>query len=140
MTTLARDSRSACTRNSSLLATFTAAVTAPIRAAPNQKYTHSGHVAVNNATVSPRPTPMSTNAFAAAHDRSRICSNVTGVPAIDISNRSGYCSAPRSSTAESAIEDLQSELRKRFLKVLRIDEQRGQRLVPLREMLQNLQT
>jgi nanoRNase/pAp phosphatase (c-di-AMP/oligoRNAs hydrolase) len=49
-------------------------------------------------------------------------------------------SIPLSSTAESAIEDLQSELRKRFLKVLRIDEQRGQRLVPLREMLQNLQT
>ena len=88
MTTLARDSRSACTRKSSLLATFTAAVTAPIRAAPNQKYTHSGQVAVNSATVSPLPTPMSTNAFAAARDRSRICSNVTGVPAIDISNRS----------------------------------------------------
>jgi nanoRNase/pAp phosphatase (c-di-AMP/oligoRNAs hydrolase) len=49
-------------------------------------------------------------------------------------------SIPLASTAESAIEDLQSELRKRFLKVLRIDEQRGQRLVPLREMLQNLQT
>ena len=49
-------------------------------------------------------------------------------------------SIPLASTSESAIEDLQSELRKRFLKVLRIDEQRGQRLVPLREMLQNLQT
>jgi nanoRNase/pAp phosphatase (c-di-AMP/oligoRNAs hydrolase) len=49
-------------------------------------------------------------------------------------------SIPLASTSESAIEDLQSELRKRFLKVLKIDEQRGQRLVPLREMLQNLQT
>jgi nanoRNase/pAp phosphatase (c-di-AMP/oligoRNAs hydrolase) len=47
---------------------------------------------------------------------------------------------PLTSTSESAIEDLQSELRKRFLRVLKIDEQRGQRLVPLREMLQNLQT
>lgn len=44
-----------------------------------------------------------------------------------------------SSTAPSAIEEIQAELRRRFLKVLRIDECRGQRLVPLREMLQNLQ-
>ena len=44
------------------------------------------------------------------------------------------------STAPSAIEELQGELRRRFLKALRIDEDvRGQRLVPLREMLQNLQ-
>ena len=48
-------------------------------------------------------------------------------------------SIPLPSTSPSAIEDLQSELRRRFLKVLKIDEQRGQRLVPLREMLQNLQ-
>jgi nanoRNase/pAp phosphatase (c-di-AMP/oligoRNAs hydrolase) len=44
------------------------------------------------------------------------------------------------STAASAIEDIQSELRRRFLKALRIDECRGQRLVPLREMLNNLQS
>jgi nanoRNase/pAp phosphatase (c-di-AMP/oligoRNAs hydrolase) len=43
------------------------------------------------------------------------------------------------SCAHSAIEDVQSELRRRFLKALNIDEVRGQRLVPLREMLQNLQ-
>lgn len=44
------------------------------------------------------------------------------------------------STAPSAIEDLQSELRRRFLKALRIDEAtRGRRLIPKREMLQLLQ-
>jgi hypothetical protein len=49
-------------------------------------------------------------------------------------------SIPLTSTSPSAIEDLQSELRRRFLKVLRIEDVRGSRLVPLREMLQNLQT
>ena len=44
------------------------------------------------------------------------------------------------STSASAIEDLHAELRRRFLKALHIDECRGQRLVSLREMLQNLQT
>jgi nanoRNase/pAp phosphatase (c-di-AMP/oligoRNAs hydrolase) len=44
------------------------------------------------------------------------------------------------STAPSAIEDIQGELRRRLLKALHIDECRGQRLVPLRDMLQNLQT
>lgn len=43
------------------------------------------------------------------------------------------------STAPTAIEDLQSELRRRLLKALKIDDTRGQRLVPLRDMLQNLQ-
>ncbi len=49
-------------------------------------------------------------------------------------------SIPLSSTSPSAIEDLQSELRRRFLKALRIEDTRGQRLVPLRDMLQNLQS
>ncbi|HLW68037.1 MAG TPA: DHH family phosphoesterase [Gemmataceae bacterium] len=44
-----------------------------------------------------------------------------------------------SSTAPSAVEELQSELRRRFLKVLKMDETRGRRLMPLREMLQHLQ-
>lgn len=44
------------------------------------------------------------------------------------------------STAPSAIEELQASLRKRFLKAMKIDDARGQRLVPLREMLQNLQS
>ncbi len=44
------------------------------------------------------------------------------------------------STATTAIEDVQAELRRRLLKALHIDEQRGRRLVPLREMLQNLQS
>jgi nanoRNase/pAp phosphatase (c-di-AMP/oligoRNAs hydrolase) len=44
-----------------------------------------------------------------------------------------------SSTASSAIEQVQSDLRRRLLKALHIDECRGQRLVPKREMLQNLQ-
>jgi nanoRNase/pAp phosphatase (c-di-AMP/oligoRNAs hydrolase) len=47
---------------------------------------------------------------------------------------------PLTSTAPSAIEDLQSELRRRFLKALKIEDVRGQRLVPLREMLENLQS
>lgn len=47
-------------------------------------------------------------------------------------------SIPLASTSYSAIEEVQSELRKRFLKTLKIDEVRGQRLVPLREILQNL--
>ena len=45
-----------------------------------------------------------------------------------------------SSKAPSAIEELQSELRRRFLKVFRIVDTRGQRLVPLRDMLHNLQS
>lgn len=45
-----------------------------------------------------------------------------------------------SSTAPSAIEELQAELRRRFLKAFRIVDTRGQRLVPLRDMLQNLQS
>jgi nanoRNase/pAp phosphatase (c-di-AMP/oligoRNAs hydrolase) len=52
--------------------------------------------------------------------------------------RAGGC-IRLSSTSPSAIEDLQSDLRKRFLKVLQIEDCRGQRLVPLREILQNLQ-
>jgi nanoRNase/pAp phosphatase (c-di-AMP/oligoRNAs hydrolase) len=49
-------------------------------------------------------------------------------------------SIPLASTASSAIEELQSELRRRLLRALHIDECRGQRLVALREMLHNLQT
>jgi len=44
------------------------------------------------------------------------------------------------STAPSAIDELQSELRRRFLKAFKIVDVRGQRLVPLREMLENLQS
>jgi nanoRNase/pAp phosphatase (c-di-AMP/oligoRNAs hydrolase) len=44
------------------------------------------------------------------------------------------------SNSPTAIEELQAELRRRFLKALKIEDCRGQRLVPLREMLQNLQT
>lgn len=47
---------------------------------------------------------------------------------------------PLASTAQSAIEEIQGELRRRLLKALHIDECRGQRLVALREMLQNLQS
>jgi nanoRNase/pAp phosphatase (c-di-AMP/oligoRNAs hydrolase) len=42
------------------------------------------------------------------------------------------------STAATAIEQVQGELRRRLLKTLHIDECRGQRLVPKKEMLQNL--
>lgn len=43
------------------------------------------------------------------------------------------------STAESTIDQLRSTLRKRLLNVLDIDEQRGQRLVSRKELLENLQ-
>ena len=45
---------------------------------------------------------------------------------------------PLESTAATAIEQIQGELRRGLLKALRIDECRGQRLVPKKEMLQNL--
>jgi nanoRNase/pAp phosphatase (c-di-AMP/oligoRNAs hydrolase) len=51
--------------------------------------------------------------------------------------RAGGC-IKLQSTAPSAVEELQAELRRRFLKALKIDDVRGQRLIPLREMLQNL--
>ncbi|MCZ2341193.1 MAG: DHH family phosphoesterase [Bacteroidales bacterium] len=51
--------------------------------------------------------------------------------------RAGGC-IPLASIATSAVEDVQAELRRRFLKALKIEECRGQRLVPLREILQNL--
>jgi nanoRNase/pAp phosphatase (c-di-AMP/oligoRNAs hydrolase) len=47
---------------------------------------------------------------------------------------------PLVSTAPSAIEELQSELRRRFLRALRVEETRGRRLMPLRAMLENLQS
>ncbi len=47
---------------------------------------------------------------------------------------------PLASTSPSAIDELQAELRRRCLRYLKIEEVRGQRLVPLREMLQNLQS
>jgi nanoRNase/pAp phosphatase (c-di-AMP/oligoRNAs hydrolase) len=53
--------------------------------------------------------------------------------------RAGGC-IPLASTSDTAIEEIQSELRRRLLKALKIEDVRGQRLVPLREMLQNLQT
>jgi nanoRNase/pAp phosphatase (c-di-AMP/oligoRNAs hydrolase) len=43
------------------------------------------------------------------------------------------------STSASAVEQMQSELRRRLLKALHIDECRGQRLVSRKEMLQNIQ-
>ena len=53
--------------------------------------------------------------------------------------RAGGC-VPLASTSDSAIDDIQAELRRRLLKALAIEDVRGQRLVPLREMLQNLQS
>ena len=52
--------------------------------------------------------------------------------------RAGGC-IRLTSTSLNAIEEVQSELRRRFLKALKIEDCRGQRLVPLREMLQNIQ-
>jgi nanoRNase/pAp phosphatase (c-di-AMP/oligoRNAs hydrolase) len=45
---------------------------------------------------------------------------------------------PLLSTSASAIEQVQSELRRRLIKALHIDESRGHRLVSRKEMLQNL--
>jgi len=42
-------------------------------------------------------------------------------------------------TSASAIEQMQGELRRRLLKALHIEETRGQRLMPRKEMLQNIQ-
>ena len=47
---------------------------------------------------------------------------------------------PLASTSANAVEQIKSELRRRLLDVLGIDECRGQRLVSRREMLQNLQS
>jgi nanoRNase/pAp phosphatase (c-di-AMP/oligoRNAs hydrolase) len=47
---------------------------------------------------------------------------------------------PLPSTSASAIEQTQSEVRRRLLKALHIEETRGQRLMSRREMLQNLQS
>jgi nanoRNase/pAp phosphatase (c-di-AMP/oligoRNAs hydrolase) len=47
---------------------------------------------------------------------------------------------PLSSTSPSAIDEVQAELRRRLLRALKIEETRGRRLVPRREMLQNLVT
>lgn len=55
-------------------------------------------------------------------------------------HRSAGGSIPLTSTSASAIDDLYAELRRRLLKTLRIDECRGQRLIHLRDMLQNLQS
>ena len=52
--------------------------------------------------------------------------------------RAGGC-IPLRNTSDSAIDDLKAELRRRFLKRLKLTDIRGQRLVPLREMLSNLQ-
>jgi nanoRNase/pAp phosphatase (c-di-AMP/oligoRNAs hydrolase) len=49
-------------------------------------------------------------------------------------------SIPLSSTSEYAVEQVKSQLRRRLLEALRIDECRGQRLVSRRELLQSLQT
>ncbi len=46
---------------------------------------------------------------------------------------------PLASTAPTAVEQVQAELRRRLLRALHIDECRGQRLVPRRDLLQNLQ-
>jgi nanoRNase/pAp phosphatase (c-di-AMP/oligoRNAs hydrolase) len=52
--------------------------------------------------------------------------------------RAGGC-VPLPGTGHAILESIQGELRRRLLKVLHIDEQRGQRLVSRRELLQNLQ-
>jgi nanoRNase/pAp phosphatase (c-di-AMP/oligoRNAs hydrolase) len=52
--------------------------------------------------------------------------------------RAGGC-IPLQSRSASAIDQVQSEFRRRLLRALQIEEQRGRRLVPVREMLQNMQ-
>ena len=53
--------------------------------------------------------------------------------------RAGGCIKLPNLTA-TAIDELQSELRRRFLREFHREDARGQRLVPLRDMLSNLQT
>jgi nanoRNase/pAp phosphatase (c-di-AMP/oligoRNAs hydrolase) len=53
--------------------------------------------------------------------------------------RAGGC-IPLASTAKTAVDELQADLRRRLLRALKIDDTRGQRLVPLREMLEHLQS
>jgi len=53
--------------------------------------------------------------------------------------RAGGC-IKLTSTAASAVEEIQGELRRRFLKAFKIEDCRGQRLVRLSEMLENLQS
>ncbi|HMF17101.1 MAG TPA: DHH family phosphoesterase, partial [Gemmataceae bacterium] len=50
----------------------------------------------------------------------------------------GFIPLPGSSP--TAIEQIQSDFRRRLLRALNIEECRGQRLVSRKEMLQNLQT
>lgn len=52
--------------------------------------------------------------------------------------RAGGC-VPLPGSGQAILESVQGELRRRLLKVLQIDEQRGQRLVSRKELLQNLQ-
>jgi nanoRNase/pAp phosphatase (c-di-AMP/oligoRNAs hydrolase) len=52
--------------------------------------------------------------------------------------RAGGC-IPLPSTSANAVDQVQSEFRRRLLKALQIEEQRGRRLVPVRAMLQNMQ-
>jgi hypothetical protein len=51
--------------------------------------------------------------------------------------RAGGC-IPLPSTAPSAVEQVQGDFRRRLLRALHIEETRGRRLVPRREMLHNL--
>jgi nanoRNase/pAp phosphatase (c-di-AMP/oligoRNAs hydrolase) len=55
------------------------------------------------------------------------------------SRRAGGC-IKLNGKSSAAVEDIQSDLRKRLLKYLKIDECRGQRLVKLSEILENLQS
>ena len=52
--------------------------------------------------------------------------------------RAGGC-IPLSSRSSNALEQLQTQVRRRLLRALKIDECRGHRLVPRREMLQSIQ-
>ena len=51
--------------------------------------------------------------------------------------RAGGC-IKLTSTSQTAVEELQAELRRRLLRAFDMEDTRGQRLVPLREMLANL--
>jgi len=51
--------------------------------------------------------------------------------------RAGGC-IPLPSTSASAIEQVQSDFRRRLLRALQIEDSRGRRLVPRKEMLQNM--
>ena len=105
------------------------------RAAPAFSPTYDEAMGSNNAAIAEAASAVAEfeHDMAASEDIPEIQHQYQAAPAV--------AADEAWQTADAAsIEDLQAELRRRFLKALKIEDCRGQRLVPLREMLQNLQS